>query len=684
MVDTPEWKVTVDSVDYINDRFTDITVIGRENGISSTILIADNKWSEFYPSRGTVFDTCQIYSKKLSGGSYIEIFDGVLREPVANAANTGKTVMYKGKGLGAALENTHCSTNYGYKSQNDSLNTIEEILEDLVDNYINKSFGSANNTGYSIGKNYVQAIDASYSIPFINAPYQSCKQLVDLICLLDTAYRTGSTSGPHWFVDVAGNLRIKTISSQQADGGFGGGIWGNYCGGTSTAVVLTEGVDFINYSISTPTTEYANNVCLVCDFRLPAYDYWTEDSGGASLWTNDGFTSITDVNGAGPPVEYIVGSHSLEFDPNGAAQGWGYYPSGSLLTGDAAAAQKDVAVTSSANFKVGDTVLMWDNSPVSEQATVASIVGNTLTMVDNLTNAYQVANSAICNINAQWNVDSWGSVATIPKVSFYYLKDDLTTATTWIIFCDSTTSLARQTDYFYATFSDWHTDPDDEWIHVTLPIGSYYRVDAENKKFRWQESGSPDWATIDHIEFYTFGGGANGILLVDDLHFTGKIIREAVDTSEVTSYNEYQKTLLSNTPFDDSCVASDDSGMAARIAYAELLRRVSPPRTLTCQIPLRPEVKPGEYFKVYAEKKLDGTYNVNGVDFRVLRYEHHINNSGAYTVLYLTDDVKNSYPLTHVDARAVLNEYLLENNDKAMDMKGGDVDLLISHLRKTY
>jgi hypothetical protein len=207
----------------------------------------------------------------------------------------------------------------------------------------------------------------------------------------------------------------------------------------------------------------------------------------------------------------------------------------------------------------------------------------------------------------------------------------------------------------------------------------------ENKLFRWtSSSANADWANINGLSFTSQGDPGEFDLFIDDLHFSGKAIREAVDTSEVTDHKEYQHVILSRTPLDDSCIASDDSGLAGQLCYGELLRRVTPPGTFTCTVSFRPFIKPGEYWTVYAGKTKTGTYKVNGSDFRTLQYTHHISEQGLTTDLILTDDVLNSFPLSKLDARAVLNEYLLENNSKATDMQGGEVDLLIPHLRKTY
>ena len=611
-----QFKVTIThnavSTDYITNRFPTIKVTGRENGVSSAVLLADNLDSGLYPDNVDALDTIQIYVKEAGVAAWTKLFDGVIRH-CNPSLDKQSLVELKCKGLGVALENTNCNTNFGYTSNNDGLDTIEAIIEDLVDNYVNKSFGSANNTGYAIGKDYVQAIDAALKIPFINSPYNSCKQIIDNICMLDTAYRAGATAGPHYFVDVSGNLRIKTIGTQQAHGGFGGGDWGTYYGGSAAVVTLTEREDFSSYKITKATDEYANSIVLATDLRKPPYDYLTEDSGGAALWGNDAFSSITDVNGAGPPIEFVVGSHGLEFDPNGAVQGYGYYPA---------------------------------------------------------------------TADAGWDVEKWGSEENPPKVNFYYLKYLLTTAATYIFLSDNST--ARKTDYFYATFSDWYTDPDDEWIHVSLPIGPYYRTNLENKRFRWAQFGTPAWSNIDSIEFATAGAGADGRLLIDDLHFSGKIIREAVDTSEVTTYNEYQKIIMSRNALDDSAVALDDSGMAGQYAYAELLRRVNLPRTMRCRVPLQKDLKPGEYYSINAGYNGVG-YEINAVDFRTTEYIHNIDGDGFNTDLVLTDDVKNSFPVSKLDMRGFLDEFMLVNNEEAKNMKSnGVVDLLIPHLRKPY
>jgi hypothetical protein len=614
-----QWKVTENSIDHILDIFTQLHVTGRENGVMSAQLECSNPASlSMWIDSVALFDSIQVAVNVQETG-WIELFDGYVKDHAAGVSMKGRMVGLKCRGLGVALADTHCNEQYGYtcnRTTPTDFDEIEEILEDVVDNHVNKSYGSANVTGYAITKTYIGAIDAALKIPFFNAPYQTNQSIVDLLCTLDTAYRDGSTAGPHWIVDVAGNLRIKTIGTTQAEIGGSGGAWGTYYGGQAAvdaAGTLTEGIDFFDYTLNTPSDSYANSVVLACDLRKPAYDYWTEDSGGAALWGNDGLGTLENS-----VTEYVVGSHSLHLVTDGANNGTAYYPSAE---------------------------------------------------------------------NANWDFSLMGSEESVPSLNFYYWMDaDIAGATTYVRLFTTD----HDNDYFYDNFPTWTLggSTNSEWLHISIPIGLYWRTLVEERVNRWGSNGIPSWFTMNGIAFNTSGAGGNGDIYIDDLHFSGKVIREAVDTSEVTSYNEHQHVIMSRTPLDDSFVATDDSGMAGQLCHAELLRRVNPPKNLTVTVSLKPSLKAGEYFKIYAGRmgtsRTGYTYKVNGVDYRTLQYTHHITRDGATTTLYLTSDVTNSFPISDVRARKVLNEYLLENNEKATDMQGGNVDLLIPHLRKTY
>jgi hypothetical protein len=585
------------TTDYINNNALSVKITGRENNISSAILTLDNKNCNLYPDNVDAFDAITIYAKPKYATTYTTLFVGTIREPNYTLNMQNEIVQLKCKHAGQALLETHANRMYGESSNNITINTIKEIIEDLVDNMVNKSYGSANVTGYAITKTYIDDIDSSLSIQILNKPYQTIAETLNVLFNIDTAYRDGSTAGPHFIIDNSGNLRVKTISSRQTGSGTVPN-WGNYYGGSSTAISLYQGTDFIDYTIQKPSDEYANSIVLAANFRKPAYDSWS-----APYW------GLYHVTATDEDSVQIVGSSCLLFETSDAyLAGYAYYPASS---------------------------------------------------------------------NAAWNIENWGSSNSVPTLNCYCRKHKAD------LLCLLRMNTTLTTDYFQAAFMTYTSEADDTWYHKSIPIGPYWASSAESRAFRWSTVGSPSWTNINSLEFYIAGSDEDAALRVDDLHFSGKIIREAVDTSEVTAKHEHQKIVFSQAALDDTGIASDDSGMAGQIAYAELLRRVTLPRSITFTTELKPDLLPGEYFKIYAGKRFN-SYKINGVDFRVIQYEHLIDQLGFNTTITATDDLLNSYPINAKDARSILNEYLLYNNKKATDMQSGEVDVLVPHLRKTY
>ena len=107
----------------------------------------------------------------------------------------------------------------------------------------------------------------------------------------------------------------------------------------------------------------------------------------------------------------------------------------SLLTGNAASGQKDVAVTDGTKFSEDEIVVIRDDNAY-ETNTIASIAGNTLTMATNLANTYTVAASGIVD---RWEPEGFAAVARP-----FRLKDDTT---------------GQYIDSFLVTVSDSSDDP---------------------------------------------------------------------------------------------------------------------------------------------------------------------------------------------------------------------------------
>jgi len=513
------------------------------------------------------------------------------------------------KGLGMALDETNVNCEYGSQSNNPTLDTLQEIVQDVLDNYTEKSFGAGGAaTGYTVTGGNVENLDAALSIAFVNAPYQTCKQIINKICLINTAYNNGTTAGSHWIVDVSGNMRLKRIGVTQVG-------WTLYYKNSQVDSTLQEGVDFHNYVLQNKTEDFANKVVLCATFRKPPYDFWCE--GQAANWGNDGITNIN--NNA---VTYVVGTQSLEFDMDSPPGGGTAY---------------------------------W---PATE--------------------------------DAAWDFTKIGSEENPPTLNFYFYKDANCNEPACDIRLFTTD---HDEDYFRIVLGTWTSDPNGEWIHRSIPVGPYWKTKDESRLFRWVKmtgeppgvGGNAVWSSINGIAFRVTADPATDTeLLYDDLHFAGKIIREAKDQTHIGANTEYQVIVNSRAALDDSLDDTDDTGMAGYYALAELLKRMKKPYVLTFTTAMKEDMLAGQYVHTHAQKNVGDSFNID-TDLRVLEIVHNINVTSGYTsTVTLTNDLINSFPATGVLAREVMNEFLLVNNKEAKDMRGGDVDLLIPHLVKDY
>jgi hypothetical protein len=439
---------------------------------------------------------------------------------------------------------------------------------------------------------------------------------------------------------------------------------------------LVEGTDFKQsdfHKVVWP--HFANKVVLYCDLRKPGYDYLTEDSGGQALWGRHLLTSLTDSNAAN---KFVVGSHSLLATSNGAVTGYSWYPSSSLSS-DAASGQKAVVVTTTTNFKAGDAVRLWDSTPQGEDATIASIAGSTLTMEDNLTNAYTTGNNAHCSKQLGWNLNEFGSVKNPPTLNFYYHPVANTAVASTVVMM-KTVSDPTSNDYFYANFA---TNADlDKWHHCSIPLGDFYKTSDYQRDVDWTTGGSAVWTNINALGFYNTGSGPSSLLYIDDLHITGKIIREAYDSSNITSNDEVQVPVRYDVAVDDTMKASDDSGTAGRLAYGELLRRMVTPEVGVFQTPLAVDALPGQLIHVHADAYSGAAWRVDA-DFRIKEVVHTITKAGGFTTWDITSDVLNTFVPGFNDAMAMYHR-AVHTDPEMKNLLSTGLDPYVSRLSKDY
>ncbi len=221
-------------------------------------------------------------------------------------------------------------------------------------------------------------------------------------------------------------------------------------------------------------------------------------------------------------------------------------------------------------------------------------------------------------------------------------------------------------------------------------MGPYFYVEQTEVNKGWTATNSPDWSDINWIGV---GMRANTTddLYIDDLHLSGVVVREARDASEITLNKTYMKVIRNDTAVNDTLkdgiAGQTDTGTAARLARAELLRRSQTPIVAKIRIPLAVDLLPGHWVHTHACQKSDDSYRIDK-DFRVKEVTHVINSTlthGFQSYLNLTDDTINAHAFGAPDAYSLLMDYAgALGHSEARDLKGGALDNLIPRLTETY
>lgn len=277
-----------------------------------------------------------------------------------------------------------------------------------------------------------------------------------------------------------------------------------------------------------------------------------------------------------------------------------------------------------------------------------------------------------------WNISKLGSSKTIPTLNFYFYKPAGFDET------NSAIILPNDNDNYFACVFTKIDQTDGDWAHKSIPLGPYWKTVEDNKEFKWIETGSPVWTDIKGIVFQ-LAMVEDVYVGVDDLHISGKIIRSAKHSPSITAYKEKQTVLIARNAMDDSGIATDDTGFAARIAYAELLRRLSQPKTIlfTTDTDMKTAMA-GQKIHVKACKQAGGTYALDS-DMRILELEHSWSAQGYSATVTATTDLTNSFAINNPDAYTLWQENMFINSAEAKNIRAGaEVDLLIEPLIKDY
>lgn len=324
----PQFKLECSGQSYINDKAFFIQLVHAENNVSYVTAQVNDYQSSKYVDVFDAFNTLDL-SLRYGSDAWTKRFTGTITNAAPTLSPQGEVLQIGAWGQGYATVKTHCNTSYGTESKKPTIDTPKEIIDDLITDYIEKSFDGAA-TGY----NFTSKVDNAHvglSVTFLNSEYDNNFTVINRLCDLTTAYAQGlgvPEVGTHWYVDPSANLYFKKIDADHSDGS-----WDRYWGGTegtdpgtqaSSTVIVKQ--DMLLYNFRKHIEDYANKVLLSGKFRKPGWDRWCEydgvGAGGAGLW---GGTDAAITNSG----TKIVGSYSIKIMNSHAANpAYAYYPAG--------------------------------------------------------------------------------------------------------------------------------------------------------------------------------------------------------------------------------------------------------------------------------------------------------------------------------------------------------------------
>jgi hypothetical protein len=219
----------------------------------------------------------------------------------------------------------------------------------------------------------------------------------------------------------------------------------------------------------------------------------------------------------------------------------------------------------------------------------------------------------------------------------------------------------------------------DKWYNITFGVGPNWQQYESNSAFRGISAagGGGDWTAVNWIGFDIVNKPVGSALYIDGLQFNGYVLRGAKEAGIGATNPLKLKVITDDVGKDDSMVASDDSGIMAQLAKAELFRCKTTPLVGEIRVPFLYDLLPGQLLHIHAKKKIDGTFNINR-DIRAVRVEHDFDSANGFTDrIAVTSDVINSYPrMAWTNMNQVLADARPEFQDRqASSLKTREIDV---------
>lgn len=269
----------------------------------------------------------------------------------------------------------------------------------------------------------------------------------------------------------------------------------------------------------------------------------------------------------------------------------------------------------------------------------------------------------------------------IPHLSFYWRQEEDSVTGIYIAMCKDATH------YYDVDFYD-ASQVADQWYKFNVPFGDYWR----NEKTDWKwvsEALGGDWSAINYIEI-SAAMLSGEICYIDGFNMNGRIIRIASQTAGYSAADPCLMKLITDDVGKDDTLTSGtpgttDTGVMARMAYAEYLRCNSTPIVGDISVPMLPDLLPGQRLHIHAKPNAGGTYQIDA-DMRAYEMVHVATQNGFFTNLKLTNDLTNTHTRRrHSDLNKIYGDMRPEFQDRqASNLKLGALMYDVPTFIETY
>jgi hypothetical protein len=622
----PQFKLLLDNGTYsfINRKGMSIKTVHVENAFPvATVVVSDPQARNRAKfCKGMPID---IYVKEAFETSWFHLLRGKVRFATEGLGKNGETIVLKADGQGYGLSEMLVNQEYGAQSENSSLDRLDDIINDLtlgiVPKYVNEILNSGDPSGYSFTTASMDSF--TDSIPYMYFPFKpATKCLNDLIDIQQAL--AGASAGAHWLVTTDYELLLTTVGSHSSYAANKG--WTTFINGQAAAGPLSTLIqkrDFIDFNFE-DLEEEVNYILYYANCIHPVNkDRWT--NGNASAWDN--------------------------------------YPDGA---GEFAIVDDDVTA-----FMVGtasiQTIWHWPNAP------------------------YYFWYPDTVDLGL--DVTALGGKYSIPTLNFWLRRNALMKTSPGL-----GVYIVKALDFlgpdpitgFWCPFALPSTA--DAWKYYSIPIGPYWSY-AKSNAFvdswtaGWADVDAPgDWTDVNAIMFGGMEASADGgEVRIDGLYLDGWVLRAAYNSTKIAA-NDCKMRIV-NDPFAkyDTLKAIDDSGTAALLAKAELLRGQTTPMICSFKTGMMRNAWPGQLFHAHARANQAGVFQIDR-NFRINQITHEISTEYNSSVFAGTDDIINSMSRAAFDSHnEVMKSYRPEFQDRqSSGTKLRDLDITAAILAVDY